>query len=138
MTQLMKVGEVLLTEEQINRRVTELAEAVNRDYPEGELIVIGILKGCFVFISDLVRQLSGDVQIYFMQVSSYGNGTESSGRLTIKKDVDVDIAGKACASGRGHCGFRAYAFTAGTPAEAEKAQIHPGLLPAEQAIPATG
>ncbi len=94
MTQLMKVGEVLLTEEQINRRVTELAEAVNRDYPEGELIVIGILKGCFVFISDLVRQLSGDVQIYFMQVSSYGNGTESSGRLTIKKDVDVDIAGK--------------------------------------------
>lgn len=94
MTQLMKVGEVLLTEEQINRRVTELAEAVNRDYPEGELIVIGILKGCFVFISDLVRQLSGDVQIYFMQVSSYGNGTESSGRLTIKKDVDVDIARK--------------------------------------------
>ncbi|WP_226392825.1 hypoxanthine phosphoribosyltransferase [Ructibacterium gallinarum] len=94
MTQSMRVGEILLTQEQINRRVTELAEAVNRDYPGGDLIVIGILKGCFVFISDLVRQLSGDVQIYFMQVSSYGNGTVSSGTLKIQKDIEVDIAGK--------------------------------------------
>ena len=94
MTQSMRVGKILLTQEQIDRRVTELAEAVNRDYPGGDLIVIGILKGCFVFISDLVRQLSGDVQIYFMQVSSYGNGTVSSGTLNIQKDIEVDIAEK--------------------------------------------
>lgn len=94
MTQLMKVGEVILTEEQISRRVKELADAVNQDYPDGELIVVGILKGCFVFVSDLVRHLSSDVQLYFMQVSSYGNGTESSRTLNIKKDIDVDIAGK--------------------------------------------
>lgn len=94
MAQQMRVGEIMLTEEQIKQRVRELGEEINRDYGEGELIVLGILKGCFVFIGDLVRHLKGDVQVHFMQVSSYGRGTESSGVLKIKKDIDVDIAGK--------------------------------------------
>lgn len=89
-----KVGRTLLTEEEINQRVKELAECINRDYPEGELIVVGVLKGCFVFVSDLVRKLSADVRVHFMQVSSYGDGTVSSGKIQIKKDLDVDIAGK--------------------------------------------
>ncbi len=90
----MRVGEILLTEEEIKAQVTKLAGQVNQDYPEGELIVVGILKGCFVFVSDLVRQLKGDVQVHFMQVSSYGRGTESTGTIHIKKDIDIDIAGK--------------------------------------------
>ncbi len=90
----MRVGKILLTEEQISEQVAKLAEQINLDYPDGELIVVGILKGCFVFVSDLVRQLKGDVQIHFMQVSSYGRGTESTGVLHIKKDIDVDIEGK--------------------------------------------
>lgn len=94
MTQKMKVGEILLTEEQIKDGVSKLAEQVNRDYAGKDLIVVGILKGCFVFISDLVRRLDGDVQVHFMQVSSYGSGTESTGELRIKKDLSIDIAGK--------------------------------------------
>ena len=89
-----KVGKILLTETELQNRVAELAELVNQDYPEGELIVIGILKGCFVFISDLVRKLKADIRVHFMQVSSYGNDTVSSGTLKIKKDLDVDITGK--------------------------------------------
>ena len=84
----------MLTEDQIREKVKELAERVNKDYPTGDLIVLGILKGCFVFVSDLVRYLNGDVQVHFMQVSSYGRGTESTGILNIKKDIDVDIKGK--------------------------------------------
>ena len=89
-----KVGKILLTETELQNRVTELAELVNQDYPEGELIVIGVLKGCFVLISDLVRKLKADIRVHFMQVSSYGDDTVSSGTLKIKKDLDVDITGK--------------------------------------------
>ena len=89
-----KVGKILLTETELQNRVTELAELVNQDYPEGELIVIGVLKGCLVFISDLVRKLKADIRVHFMQVSSYGDDTVSSGTLKIKKDLDVDITGK--------------------------------------------
>lgn len=89
-----KVGKILLTETELQNRVTELAELVNQDYPEGELIVIGVLKGCFVFISDLVRKLKADIRVHFMQVSSYGDDTVSSSTLKIKKDLDVDITGK--------------------------------------------
>lgn len=94
MTQKMKVSEILFTEEQIREKVKELAEQVNRDYAGKELIVVGILKGCFVFISDFVRCLDGEVQVHFMQVSSYGSGTESAGTIKIKKDLSVDIQGK--------------------------------------------
>lgn len=89
-----KLGRIMLTEEEIQQKVTELAEAINRDYPDGELIVVGILKGCFVFAADLVRKLKADVRVHFMQVSSYGDGTESTGNIVIKKDLNIDIAGK--------------------------------------------
>ena len=94
MTQRMSVGEIILTEDEIKKRVKELADEVNKDYPEGELIVIGILKGCFVFISDLVRHLKADVQVHFMCVSSYGGKTVSSGQIDIKQDLKIDITGK--------------------------------------------
>lgn len=84
----------MLTEEEIQQQVAKLAEQINQDYPEGELIVVGILKGCFVFVSDLVRKLNADVKVHFMQVSSYGDGTVSTGKIQIKKDLEVDIEGK--------------------------------------------
>ncbi len=90
----MKIGEIVITEKEITEYVDALAEKINNDYGEGELVVIGILKGCFVFVSDLVRRLKSDVSVYFMEVSSYGNGTESTGELIIKKDLDVNIEGK--------------------------------------------
>ncbi len=94
MMQGMKIGKILLTEEEIEKKIQELAEQINQDYAGKELIVVGVLKGCFIFVSDLVRRLNLDVQVHFMRVSSYGSGTISSGKLNIKQDLDVDIEGK--------------------------------------------
>lgn len=94
MGQTMKIGEIMITEEEIAKRVSELAEEINREYNGREVIVIGILKGCFVFISDLIRKLNFDARVYFMEISSYRNGTVSTGKINIKKDLDVDIEGK--------------------------------------------
>lgn len=90
----MKIGEIMITKEQIDAKITELAEAINKDYAGKEVIVIGILKGCFVFMSDLIRKLDFDVRVQFMEISSYQNGTVSQGNITIKKDIGIDIEGK--------------------------------------------
>lgn len=90
----MKIGKIMLDEKQIAERIEAMAEQINRDYEGKELIVLGILKGCFVFMSDLIRKLDCDVRTYFMEVSSYQNGTVSTGKIVIKKDLDVDIEGK--------------------------------------------
>lgn len=90
----MRVNEILIDEQAIAEKVQVLADEINKKYKDEELIVIGVLKGCFVFLSDLVRRLESRVQIYFMEVSSYGSSTESSGVLKIKKDLDIDIKGK--------------------------------------------
>ena len=84
----------ILSEEQIALKVTELAKRIEKDFEGEELLVVGILKGASVFVSDLIRKINLDVNIDFMSVSSYGNGTESSGTVRILKDLDVDIAGK--------------------------------------------
>ena len=94
MNQTMKVGNIMITEEEISQRVDELAAEISRDYKGKELIVLGVLKGCFVFMSDLIRKLDCDVRVYFMEISSYSMGTVSKGTNTIKKDLDVDIEGK--------------------------------------------
>ncbi len=94
MSPKMKIGNIMITEEEIASRVKELAKQISEDYKGKELIVLGILKGCFVFMADLVRNLDCDVRVYFMEISSYSMGTESLGKITIKKDLDVDIEGK--------------------------------------------
>ena len=90
----MKIGKIMLTEEEIAARIEALADKINSDYGTGEVIVGGVLTGCFVFMSDLIRKLNCDVRTYFMEISSYQNATVSSGKITIKKDLDVDIEGK--------------------------------------------
>lgn len=85
---------VLLTEEQIKRRVSEVAEEVARDYRDKKPLIVGILKGCVVFFADFVRQLDFPVELDFMAISSYGASTESTGQILIKKDLSVDIKGK--------------------------------------------
>jgi len=84
--------QVLLTEEQIQKRVRELAAEISSDYTEKSPILIGILRGSFVFLSDLVRQLGVSPEIDFMSVSSYGNLTKSSGVVRILKDLERDIS----------------------------------------------
>lgn len=88
------VGEVLIEEEALRRRVRELAEEVSADYEGREPLVIGVLKGAVFFIADLLRQMTVPVELDFMAVSSYGSSTHSSGVVRILKDLDIPIAGR--------------------------------------------
>lgn len=85
---------LLYSKEEIAGRVKELAEAINRDYADRELILVGILRGTFVFLADLVRSLKIPVVVDFMGVSSYGLSNESSQQMTLTKDLQVSIEGK--------------------------------------------
>jgi len=89
-----RVGRVLITEEQIQKRIKELGRQLTEDYRGKELVVIGILKGSVIFMSDLIRAIDLNVQLDFMAVSSYGKSTSSSGVVRILKDLDTDISGK--------------------------------------------
>jgi hypoxanthine phosphoribosyltransferase len=82
---------ILFDRPAIEKRVEELAREISGDYAGGELLVIGILKGAFVFMADLVRSLTVPCRVDFMRVSSYGDAAESSGRITIVKDVELSL-----------------------------------------------
>ena len=84
----------MISETEIAKKVEEIAKQIEIDYKGEPLLVVGILKGASVFVSDLIRKINLDVSIDFMSVSSYGNSTESSGTVKILKDLDIDIAGK--------------------------------------------
>lgn len=87
--------ETMLTAAQLAEKTAELGRQISKDYQGRETIVVGILKGSFVFMADLVRQLRIEqLEIGFMAVSSYGSGTSSSGRVTVKKDLETDLEGK--------------------------------------------
>jgi len=85
---------VLLTKEQISSRVRELVEQISSDYAGRELLVIGILKGSWVFLADLVRLMTIPLTVDFMMASSYGTNTESSGKVEIVLDVKCPIQGR--------------------------------------------
>ncbi len=76
------------------RRVAELGKAITEAYPDGELLVLGLLKGSFVFLADLVRQIDRPLQVDFLVLSSYGAETVSSGHVRLLYDPAVSVAGK--------------------------------------------
>ncbi len=86
--------EILFSAEQINERVREMGKQIAADYAGQELILIGILKGACLFLSDLMRAIDAPLSIEFMAVSSYGKALRSSGEVRIVKDLDVSIEGK--------------------------------------------
>jgi hypoxanthine phosphoribosyltransferase len=88
------IKEILLTEEDIRNKVDELGEKITKDHQDEELILIGVLKGANVFMSDLMRKINKPIEIDFISVSSYGHSTESSGVVRILKDLDSEIEGK--------------------------------------------
>ena len=90
----MATIDVMISEAEIAAKVEEIAKRIENDYKGEPLLVVGILKGASVFVSDLIRKINLDVNIDFMCVSSYGNSTESSGTVRTLKDLDVDISGK--------------------------------------------
>jgi hypoxanthine phosphoribosyltransferase len=89
----LRPSEILLSEEQIRKRVAELAGEIRRDFP-GDLHVIAVLKGAFIFLSDLIRAMPGYVSLDFMALSSYAKGTTSSGQVRLLKDLDTSLDGR--------------------------------------------
>lgn len=85
---------VLLTEEELRARVKELGAQITKDYAGKDVFLLGVLKGCYVFMSDLSRSIDLPLSIDFMAVSSYGNGTSTTGAVEITKDLTRDIEGK--------------------------------------------
>jgi hypoxanthine phosphoribosyltransferase len=79
---------------QVRRRVKELADQLRADYADQRPVFVGCLKGAFVFLADLVRQVGMPLQVDFIMVSSYGMGTTSKGEITVLKDVTTDLAGR--------------------------------------------
>lgn len=88
------IKDTLIQREEIAKMCQRLGEQISRDYADREVILIGVLKGAYVFMADLARCLTIPVRIDFMSVSSYGSGTRSSGVVRITKDLDSDITGK--------------------------------------------
>jgi hypoxanthine phosphoribosyltransferase len=89
----LRPSEILLSEEQIQKRVRELALEIRHDF-SGQLHLVAVLKGAFVFLSDLVRQMPGQVSLDFMAVSSYAKATTSSGEVRLLKDLDTTLEGR--------------------------------------------
>jgi hypoxanthine phosphoribosyltransferase len=89
-----RIGEVLVTSEDLARRVQELGVEISRDYEGRDLVMVGVLKGAVMFIADLMRQLTVPCEVDFMAVTSYGSSTDSSGVVRILKDLDASIEGR--------------------------------------------
>jgi hypoxanthine phosphoribosyltransferase len=88
------IKEILLDEETIRQKIRDLGQNISKDYTGKELILIGILKGSVMFMSDLLKEITIPCSMDFMAVSSYGSATESSGIVRILKDLDFEIEGK--------------------------------------------
>lgn len=89
-----ELGEILVSEEELQARVNQLGELITSDYRDKSPLLVGVLKGACFFLSDLSRAIALPLEIDFMAVASYGNSTSTSGVVRIVKDLDVDVAGR--------------------------------------------
>jgi hypoxanthine phosphoribosyltransferase len=88
------IGEILVQADELQHRIKEMAAEVSRDYADGDLLLIGVLKGAVFFLADLMRQLDIQCEVDFMAVASYGSSTDSSGVVRILKDLDAPLEGR--------------------------------------------
>lgn len=88
------IGEVVVPEDQIRRRIQDLGARITADYQGRPPLLVGVLKGAFMFMSDLARAIQLPVEFDFMAVASYGSSTRTSGVVRIVKDLDTDLAGR--------------------------------------------
>ena len=88
------IQKILLTQSQIQSRVAAMGREITKDYEGKSPLLVGVLKGCFVFMADLIRQIPLYCDVDFMVVSSYGNGTSTTGAVSIDKDLSQDIEGR--------------------------------------------
>lgn len=89
-----QIEEVLISSSQIKQKVSEMAERISADFRGTNLLVVGVLKGAWVFLADLLRELENDCDVDFLSVSSYGNGTTSSGKVKLVKDLTIPCQGR--------------------------------------------
>lgn len=87
------ISRILITKEQIARRVSEMGLLLSKDYKGQKVLLVSILKGAFVFLADIIREMTIPCEVDFMAVSSYKNGISTSGKLEILKDLSTDISG---------------------------------------------
>ena len=88
------IGSILVSEEELDQRIRELAAELSRDYEGRDLVLLGILKGAVLFLSDLLRRIEVPAEVDFMAVASYGDATKSSGVVQILKDLEGPIEGR--------------------------------------------
>lgn len=88
------LGSIIVAEETLNQRVAELGAEITADYEGRPPLLVGVLKGAFIFMSDLARHIALPVEFDFMAVSSYGSATKTSGVVRIVKDLDLDLSGR--------------------------------------------
>jgi hypoxanthine phosphoribosyltransferase len=88
------IQEILISEEEIAEKIAGLAKQISEDYRGKDLLLVGVLKGAFVFMADLAREIELPLEFDFMAVSSYGSATKSSGVVRILKDLDYEISGR--------------------------------------------
>lgn len=84
----------VLTKEEIDKAVSDIARRISSDYKDCDLILIGVLKGAIIFLSDLIRKITIPVKVDFVRISSYGTETSSSGDIHLSKDVEIDLKDK--------------------------------------------
>jgi hypoxanthine phosphoribosyltransferase len=89
-----KVRRIVYSKEQIAARVCEMGAEITKSYPDGELLMLGLLKGSFIFLSDLVREVTRPLQVDFLVASSYGDSTTSSGHVRLLYDPETELEGK--------------------------------------------
>lgn len=94
MTTQAEIGEILVQSDELRHRVRELGQQISRDYAGRSILLVGVLKGAFFFLADLMRHIETECEVDFMAVSSYGSSTESSGVVRILKDLEVPIDGR--------------------------------------------
>jgi hypoxanthine phosphoribosyltransferase len=87
-----ELGDIVISEADLQRRIAELGAEITRDYAGAAPLLVGVLKGAFVFMADLARSIDLPVEVDFMAVSSYGSATRTSGIVRIVKDLDLDLS----------------------------------------------
>jgi hypoxanthine phosphoribosyltransferase len=89
-----EIGEILVQADELQHKIKQMAEQIVADYKDKDLLLIGVLKGAFLFLADLMRHLESNCEVDFMAVASYGSSTESSGVVRILKDLDAPLEGR--------------------------------------------
>jgi len=88
------IKDILFSEDEIQKRIAELGTELTNEYAGKSLLLIGVLKGCFIFLADLSRHINLECEIRFLTASSYGFSSVSSGRVNIDRDIDFDVKDK--------------------------------------------